>query len=61
MLAGTIENDKITLTFLPTREKLVKPEFLRSEEKTAKIKTFFNIDSESGFKKLSSDTIEIDI
>ena len=61
VLAGTITKEKIALTFLPTREKLVKPEFLRGEEKTAKIKTFFNIDSEAGFKKLSSDTIEIDI
>ncbi len=61
VLTGTITKEKITLTFLPTREKLVKPEFLRGEEKTAKIKTFFNIDSEVGFKKLSSDTIEVDI
>lgn len=60
-VAGTITKDKITLTFLPTKEKLVKPELMSGEEKTTKIRSIFDIDSEIGFKKLSSDTIEIDI
>lgn len=59
VIAGTISKDKITLSFLPTREKVVKPEFMTGAAKTAKIKTFLDINSESGFKKISSDTIEI--
>jgi len=61
VIAGTITDSKIILSFLPTQEKSVKPEFLRGDKKVEKIKTFFNIDAETGFKKLSSDTIEIDI
>jgi AmmeMemoRadiSam system protein B len=58
---GTITNSKITLSFLPTRQRSIKPEFMRGEEKIAKIKTLFDINSEVNFKKLSSDTIEIEI
>ena len=59
VLAGTITKEKITLTFLPTKEKLVKPELMRGSEKTNKLKTILDINSELGFKKISSDTIEI--
>lgn len=59
VIAGTITKDKITLSFLPTKEKVVKPQFMRGEEKIKKIKTILDINSETGFKKLSSDTIEI--
>lgn len=59
VVAGIITKDKITLSFLPTQEETVRPEFMRGSAKTAKIKSIFDIDSESGFKKLSSDTIEI--
>lgn len=59
IVAGTITKDKITLSFLPTIEKVVKPQFMTGEKKINKIKTILDINSESGFKKLSSDTIEI--
>ena len=59
ILAGTITKEKITLTFLPTKEKQVKPELMRGVEKTDKLKTILDINSEAGFKKISSDTIEI--
>ncbi len=59
IVAGKITKDKITLSFLPTKEKLVKPEFMVGAEKTAKISTIFDINSENKFKKLSPDTIEI--
>lgn len=58
IVAGIITKDKITLSFLPTREKAVKPEFMTGSEKTAKIKQIIDIDSQTGFKKISSDTIE---
>jgi poly-gamma-glutamate synthesis protein (capsule biosynthesis protein) len=59
VIAGTITDSKITLSFLPTREKSVRPEFIRGEEKINKIKTVLDINSEVGFKKISSDTIKI--
>ncbi|MEI8061465.1 MAG: AmmeMemoRadiSam system protein B [Candidatus Berkelbacteria bacterium] len=59
VLAGTITKDKITLSFLPTVEKLVKPEFMTGADKTAKIKTIIDLSLATGFKKLTSDTIEI--
>lgn len=59
VVAGTITKDKITLTFLPTVEKAVKPQLMQGSEKINKIKTILDINSESGFKKISSDTIEI--
>lgn len=59
IIAGKITKDKITLTFLPTKENLVKPQFMTGAEKSAKIKTIFDINLEQGFKKISSDTIEI--
>jgi poly-gamma-glutamate synthesis protein (capsule biosynthesis protein) len=59
VLAGTITKDKIQLTFLPTKEKLVKPEIVRGTDKTRRIKKILDVDSQIGFKKISSDTIEI--
>lgn len=59
VLAGTITKDKIILSFLPTVEKSIKPQFLTGLAKTGKIKTILDINSEFGFKKISSDTIEI--
>lgn len=59
VVAGTITKDKITLSFLPTVEKAVKPQFMTGVDKTAKIKTILDIDSQVGFKKISTDTIEI--
>jgi len=59
VLAGVITKDKITLSFLPTKEKLVRPEFMTGSVKTGKIKSIFDIDFEDGFFKVSSDTIEI--
>ena len=59
ILAGKVTKDRITLTFLPTVEKKIKPEFMTGAKKTNKIKTFLDINSENGLKKLSSDTIEI--
>jgi poly-gamma-glutamate synthesis protein (capsule biosynthesis protein) len=59
VLAGFVTQDKITLSFLPTKEKLVKPEFTAKSAKTDKIESIFDINFEDGFKKLSSDTIEI--
>jgi len=60
IVAGTISKDKITLTFLPIVEKVVKPQFMRGEEKIKKIKTVLDINSETGFKKLTSDTIVVE-
>lgn len=59
VIAGTITKDKITLSFLPTKENVVKPEFLRGESKTNILSNIFDIDKETGFKKISSDTIEV--
>ncbi len=59
ILAGTVTKEKITLTFLPTKEIKVKPQLMRGSEKINKIKTILDINSEQGFKKISSDTIEI--
>lgn len=59
ILAGTISKDKITLSFLPTVEKKIKPEFMTGSNKSEKIKTIFDINSNAGFVKLTSDTIEI--
>ncbi|MEI6144099.1 MAG: AmmeMemoRadiSam system protein B [Candidatus Berkelbacteria bacterium] len=59
VVAGTITKDKITLSFLPTVEKAVKPEFMTGADKTAKIKTIIDLSLATGFKKLTSDTIEI--
>ena len=59
VLAGTITKNKITLSFLPTVEKNIKPQLLTGAAKTAKIKTIFDINSGTGFVKLTSDTIEI--
>lgn len=59
VVAGTITKDKITLSFLPTVEKTIKPQFMVGEQKINKIKTILDINSEQGFKKISSDTIEI--
>ncbi|MFA5157679.1 MAG: AmmeMemoRadiSam system protein B [Patescibacteria group bacterium] len=59
ILAGTITKEKITLTFLPTKEIKVKPQLMRGAEKASKIKSVLDINSEIGFKKLSSDTIEL--
>ncbi|MCX6812185.1 MAG: AmmeMemoRadiSam system protein B [Candidatus Berkelbacteria bacterium] len=60
ILAGTISKDKITLSFLPTIEKNIQPEFMIGAAKTAKISSIFDINSNAGFSKLTSDTIEID-
>ncbi|PIU24317.1 hypothetical protein COT12_01655, partial [Candidatus Berkelbacteria bacterium CG08_land_8_20_14_0_20_39_8] len=59
VVAGTISKDKITLTFLPTVEKKVKPQFMTGNAKTAKIESIFDINSETGFIKKNGDTIEI--
>lgn len=61
VVAGVISKNKIRLSFLPTKSKLSKPEFMTGLEKTAKIKSIFDIESGSGFKKISTDTIEITI
>jgi len=59
VIAGTITKDKITLSFLPTVEKTIKPQFMTGSNKTNKIKAILDIDSQVGFKKISTDTIEI--
>lgn len=59
IVAGIITKDKITLSFLPTGEKVVKPEFLSGAAKSAKIKSILDINSGAGFTKISSDTIVI--
>lgn len=59
VVAGTISSDKITLTFLPTIEHSVKPQFMTGAAKTDKLQTVLNINSGIGFTKISSDTIEI--
>jgi len=59
VVAGTITKDKITLSFLPTVEKTIKPQFMTGADKTNKIKTIIDLNSGTGFKKLTSDTIEI--
>jgi len=59
VVAGTITTDKIILSFLPTIEHKIKPQFMTGSAKTDKLKTIFDINSEIGFKRISSDTIEI--
>lgn len=60
MIAGTVSEQKISLTFLPTKEVLVKPELLTKEAKKSAIAKIFDIDSAQGFIKITSDTIEIE-
>jgi len=59
ILAGSISKDKITLSFLPTKSIKTQPQFVLGDEKIEKIKNIFDINTETGFKKISSDTIEI--
>jgi len=59
VIAGEITNEKIILSFLPTKQKNIQMSFMTGEKKTEKIGQIFDINNEIGFKKLSSDTIEI--
>jgi len=59
VIAGEITNEKIRLSFLPTKQKNIQMSFVTGEKKTEKIGQIFDINNGIGFKKLSSDTIEI--
>lgn len=59
IMASTITEKKITLTFLPTKEVLVKPQFLTGNDKKTAISKIFDIDATKDFTKVSSDTIEV--
>lgn len=59
VIAGKVTKDKIRLSFLPTVEKTIKPQFMAGTDKINKIKTILDINSQNGFTKLSSDTIEV--
>lgn len=59
VIAGEITNEKIRLSFLPTEQKNIQMSFMTGEKKTEKIGQIFDINNGIGFKKLSSDTIEI--
>lgn len=58
ILAGTVDYDKVTLSFLPIQEEKAQPEFLTGADKDAIINRLINFDS-INVKKITSDTIEI--
>lgn len=59
IVAGTVSEKQISLSFLPTKEVVVKPQLLKGAEKTSSIAKVLDINTPKGFIKISDDTIEI--
>lgn len=61
VIAGIINESEIKISFLPIKSIVSKPEFMTNKEKSDKIKSVLNINSQEGFTKISNDTISISI
>lgn len=60
LVVGFVIKDKsVDVSFFPTKQVNLKPQLMMGDEKATKIRTIFDIDGESGFTKVRSDTIEI--
>jgi len=60
VLTGKIYDDKIELTFNPTKETKVRPALVTGAAKTSRIAQVFDIDKQDGFTKQNEDTIIIE-